>query len=94
MKVVINRCYGGFNLSEEAIDMFFELEGSTRPKHWFSTDTDRHNPNLVKVVETLGNRANGFCSRLEIIEIPDDIDYEIEEYDGIEWVSEKHRKWC
>lgn len=27
-------------------------------------------------------------------DIPDDVEWEIEEYDGLEWVSEKHRTWC
>ena len=33
------------------------------------------------------------CSTLKIIEIPDDVDWIIEEYDGNEWVAEKHRTW-
>ena len=32
-------------------------------------------------------------SELEIIEIPDDIEFTIEEYDGAEWIAEKHRTW-
>jgi len=29
----------------------------------------------------------------KVVEIPDDIEFVIEEYDGIEWVAEKHRVW-
>ena len=32
-------------------------------------------------------------NNLEIVEIPDGIAYEIEEYDGQEWIAEKHRRW-
>ena len=54
---------------------------------------DRSNPLLVQVVEELGSGASVKTSDLEIVEIPDDVDWEIQEYDGKEWVSEKHRTW-
>ena len=38
-------------------------------------------------------KANGSCSSLTIIEIPDDIQYTIDEYDGMESVHEDHRSW-
>jgi len=47
----------------------------------------------VEVVEELGIKANGFCSELKIVEIPDDVEWIIEEYDGKEWVAEDHRRW-
>jgi hypothetical protein len=56
-------------------------------------EIERHNLNLIKVVEELGAEANGRFAKLKIIEIPDDIDYEIESYDGMETVSETHRRW-
>jgi len=31
---------------------------------------------------------------LKIVEIPDDVDWEINEDDGSEWIAEKHRTWC
>lgn len=83
MKVVINRCYGGFGLSKEAKELYNTL----RPK------SERTDPILVKVVETLKEKANGDCAQLKIVEIPDDVDFVIEEYDGNEWVAEKHRTW-
>lgn len=30
---------------------------------------------------------------LKIVEIPPDVDWEINEYDGVEWVAETHRTW-
>jgi hypothetical protein len=54
---------------------------------------DRSDPDLIKVIEELGNQANGRCANIKIIDIPDDVEWEIEEYDGSEWISEKHRTW-
>jgi hypothetical protein len=56
-------------------------------------DKDRSNPLLIRVVEELGEEANGDCAELKIVEIPDGTDFIIQEYDGIEWVAEKHRTW-
>lgn len=55
--------------------------------------SDRSNPILVNCVKTLGEKANGSCAKLRIVEIPDDVEYEIQEYDGQEWIAEKHRTW-
>jgi hypothetical protein len=48
---------------------------------------------LIQVVEELKEEANNKCSELKVIEIPDDVEYEIDEYDGIEHIAEKHRSW-
>ena len=53
----------------------------------------RSHPDVIHVVEQLGKEANGRFAELKIVEIPDDIEWEIEEYDGIESVVEKHRRW-
>ena len=47
----------------------------------------------VRTVLELGSEADGDSALLKIVDIPDDIDWVIEEYDGSEWVSEKHRTW-
>jgi hypothetical protein len=44
-------------------------------------------------VEQLGNAANGDFAELKVVEIPDDVEWIIQEYDGDEWISEKHRTW-
>lgn len=84
MKIVINNCYGGFGLSPKALSIL-EVESEY--------SLERTNPALIECVETLGVEANGSYADLKIVEIPDDIDYIIEEYDGIEHVAEKHRTW-
>lgn len=53
----------------------------------------RDDPNLVKVVKELKKEANGFAADLKVVSIPDDVDWEIEEYDGLEWVQRKTEKW-
>ena len=99
-KIVINRCFGGFGLSQEALielqkrnDKFVYLldDGIL---HLNTEDVERDNPNLVEGVEKLGSlRASSDYAKLKIVEIPDDVDYTIAEYDGIEWVAEAHRTW-
>jgi hypothetical protein len=54
---------------------------------------DRDDPHLIQVVEELGNEASGNFAKLKIVEIPEDVQWEIEEYDGWEWVAEVHRTW-
>jgi hypothetical protein len=36
---------------------------------------------------------NGDFAELKVVEIPDDVQWQIEEYDGKEWIAEKHRTW-
>lgn len=53
----------------------------------------RDDPALVSVVKQLGRDANGEFAQLKIVKIPADVEWIIEEYDGVEWVAEKHRTW-
>jgi len=139
MKIVVNKCFGGFGLSHKAIMRYAELKnitlylitevrydngsidftrfrycehdennifgnyyitkpllknGGYKEKSWFSHhEIERNDPILVQVIEELGSGANGRFANLNIVEIPDDIEWEIEEYDGQEWVSESHMTW-
>jgi hypothetical protein len=151
MKVVVNRCFGGFRLSPAAYRRIAELQGKKcyfftkdfkkdewneledakttrffiafsipnpnevlgREDQWFAMTmeekdawnkryedaeiydfrNDRTNPLLIQVVEELGQRASAAAAQLEIVEIPDGIEWEIDEYDGNETVEETHRKW-
>ena len=59
----------------------------------FGLDIPRNDLDLIHVIESMGIEANGSLSQLKIIEIPDDVEWQIEEYDGFEWIAEKHRTW-
>ena len=65
----------------------------TNALYFSERDVPRTDPLLIQIVKELGKEANGRCADLKIIEIPDDISYEIEEYDGMEWIAEMHRTW-
>jgi hypothetical protein len=142
MKVVINRCYGGFGLSHEAVMRYFEIKGITvypeqekgigSWKFWtywivkpedrieskegeafyamsmedrraynqahseqtvYEREIERHDPALVQAVEELGHKSWGQHAELAVVEIPDDVDYVVEEYDGMEHIAEAHRTW-
>ena len=100
IKVVINTCYGGFGLSNEATELYAAKKGIQLGKlgdygyeNFYVYDVPRDDPVLVEVVEHLGEAANGCCAELKIVEIPDDVVWYVEEYDGNEWVAERHRTW-
>lgn len=138
MKVVINKCFGGFGLSDEAMHRYAKIKGLTlypekdrfsMVTYWlvppaerepevshtqflempieeckrynkrceeqslYGGDIPRDDPALVQVVEELGERANGRCAQLAVAEIPDDVKWEIDEYDGNERIAESHRTW-
>ena len=90
MKIAINRCYGGFGLSEKAFDLYKEKANNDIT---YVHDIDRADPILIEVIELLGDEANTRFSKLKITEIPDGVEWEIAEYDGYEHVAEKHRTW-
>lgn len=103
-KIVVNRCFGGFSLSWAAVLRLRELghaaalaeEVIALNGYVFQThlrDVARDDPLLIQVIEELGDAANGAVAKLDIVEIPDDVEWEIEEYDGWERVAEKHRTW-
>lgn len=65
--------------------------------HLTNRPENRTDPVLVQVVEELGGEhrggASGSCAELKIVEIPDGIEWEIDEYDGLESIHEVHRSW-
>lgn len=56
-------------------------------------ELDRDDPVLVQVIRELGELANTRYASLKIVEIPAEVEWQIEEYDGLEWIAEKHRTW-
>lgn len=130
MKIVINKCFGGFGLSEKAMvayaarkgialypdsktlhtvywtipdfpaevryrDPGYEAYSKAYSEHTMcDRDIDRDDPDLVAVVEQLGSQeASDRYAELEVVEIPDGVEYEISDYDGREHIAEKHRTW-
>ena len=87
MKVVINRCFGGFGLSKEANRLYAEAKGID-PEEVYHWDMDRTDSDLVRIVEELGDGADGDFSSLKVVEIPDGIKWYIHEYDGLEDIRE------
>ena len=104
MKVVINKCIGGFELSPKAIRRYCKLKGI--PPYEFHdkeydyylehTKEGRIDPLLIQVIEELSPDANGTSAFLKIVEIPDDVDWYISQpwCDGREVILEEHRRWC
>lgn len=48
---------------------------------------------LISIVEDLGSEANGKFADLKIVEIPDDLDYVIDDYDGRETLHQNVPTW-
>ena len=134
-KIVINKCYGGFGLSEEGVLRYLEIKGQKvwpeynkhfnllGPTYWlvppgpdrveeatdkwhsmtmeerqahndrwskqvfYDREVARDDPVLAQVVEELGDQANGRHASLKVVEIPNDVRWTIEEYDGTDWIS-------
>ena len=90
MKIVINRCFGGFGLSEVALNRYKQETGKDHVYDW---EILRDDPVLVSIVEELTEDSWGAYSELAIVEVPAGVEWEIAEYDGTEWVAETHRTW-
>lgn len=135
-KIVTNRCYGGFRLSEAGVreyarrkgmEIWVEDSGHGFNEYWtvppenrpesqdnfgswsmekrqasneahkaakiYEREIPRDDPDLIATVEALGSEASGRFADLQITEIQDGIAWQIEEYDGREWVAEAHATW-
>ena len=64
-----------------------------KDEYFSDIDIERDDQDLIKVIKELGEKADNRCSKLKIIKIPANIEYTIEEYDGLEHIAEKHRTW-
>lgn len=78
MKIVINKCYGGYSLSEEALaTLGIQCDEGVK----------RTDSRLVEIVEADPEAASGVFAKLAVVEIPDEAtDYHVDEYDGFESV--------
>jgi len=70
-----------------------EKEACSDENYWSDRTIDRDDPALIQTIEELDLKASGRHAKLGIVEIPDDVQWTIEEYDGMEWVAEIHRTW-
>lgn len=138
MKIILNKCFGGFSVSKEAILLYAKKKGyeifaygrcygsshnlrKIDPQHsecpvdlfvikdygkYVEGDTPweeenvlyinsdyRADETLIEVVEELGEKANGRFAELKVVEIPDGLDYVIDDYDGIETLHERVQEW-
>ena len=57
-------------------------------------ETKRDDPLLISIIEEFGSeKCSGQCAQLSIVEIPDDVKWHVEEYDGFEHIAEDHKTW-
>lgn len=79
MKVVYNASFGGFKLPKEYMDLHPEIDS-----HYCCWGNDecnhRTDPELIAMVEN----PNIYTEDLAVDEVPDDMTYRIDEYDGSE----------
>lgn len=128
MKIILNKCFGGFDVSRDAYELYAEKKGievyeyyqdhkrgfgyfkkgnDGLCKFYFTKDfgeeikldnkeydkyclnltsENRIDKTLIEVVEELGAKANGIFGALQVVEIPDNSFYKIDEYDGVETI--------
>jgi len=86
MKVVIYTNYGGFCVPEE----LWEEVGCDKHQAWTIDRTDKR---LIKAIEARACDNCGEYKNLTVVTIPDDVEYTIKEYDGMEHIAEVHRTW-
>ncbi len=92
---------GPNRLSDPSSDEWADMTIQERQAHnqayskqvFYDREVPRDDPFLVRTVLELGKMANGRCAELKVVEIPEDVDWIIEEYDGLEWIAERHRTW-
>lgn len=128
-KIILNKCFGGFDVSEEAYRLYAKKKGLELYKYThcdynvnklrYATENEnimvyyytkdfgnnvkisdednkkyflylnnryREDEILIEVVEELGEKASGRFGNLQIVEIPDNVFYQINEYDGLETI--------
>ena len=91
--IVVNGCYGGFELSEWGRDQFKDRAR----EDGYIPEPERTDPRLIQLVETHGSKVNGPCSSLRVEYMPKDYAkkkcYTIEEYDGAESLVLQYDKY-
>lgn len=76
MKIVINRRFGGFGLSDEALKALGVA---------YDYEVSRTNPKLIEMIEKNSDAVSGSFAKLAVVNIPDNAtDWKMEDYDGVE----------
>lgn len=85
MKIILNKCFGGFSLSDYAEELMgFELDS------YYDPDDIRTDAQLIAYMEAFGSKrmSDSTFSKLVLVEIPDTFtDYEVNDYDGWEHLT-------
>lgn len=78
MKFVINKCFGGFDLSEEAQEILGQADYEIK----------RDDPDLLALIEEKGIQfVQGKYAKLKVVEIPESAtDFILDDYDGCEHI--------
>lgn len=97
-EIVLNKCYGGYGLTNTVKDLYKKATMDVvRPENWDVEYVRRDDPILLRIIKEVGlKESSDRFAELKIIEIPDDVPEDgwvIQDYDGQEWVAEKHRTW-
>lgn len=137
MEIILNKCYGGFGVSDKAIELYAEKKnikrlfryeyecdsgifkkvqlnakifgrciyatkdyGDSIPESTLDkkdivnlSEENRTDPVLIEVVKELGEEASDEYARLKVVEIPDDLDWVIDDYDGFETLHQRTQIW-
>lgn len=93
MREYLRRKFGKDGYREEGPDEYGFQNFYVDDKFFHEIHIDRDDLALVEVVEEMGEKAAGKYASLKIVEIPDDVEWYIDEYDGKEHVAEQHRTW-
>ena len=85
----------GITLVEETNEygITFYVDQINDESYFEAHDFDRTDPALIQVVEEMGDASFGWAAKLKIVEIPDDVDWYVSDYDGVEHIAERHRTW-
>ena len=88
--VMYNNCYGGFTLSDAAIDEYKRRNPAGKNPRLY--ELERDDQAMVQIVREMGAAANSTFSEIKLQRIPAEYRdyYTINEYDGLETVLLNH----
>ena len=71
---------------------FWNFIKNNKDKYIYDKNIPRNDKYLIKAIEEIGlEESSEYCANLKIIEIPDEIKWKIDYYDGMESIKEVHR---